>query len=431
MAADAPKWLLAAFPGYQWQKVRRCELKVRPQGGAGLQFEATEFGYLIEGVENDAGQDACLQTGSSVISINDVPLMGLDEDALNETFGKNFRDGAKVVVLSSGELQKASEQANGQGHIAHVPLGCQCTAELRSGLSRDLDEFSRRSGVLAELCGAESSESATIVLAGTRDKVCAARSELGALLSYHKRTFGAAETGSAEDESATVEVAGTIMRSLPARNRRKRAAPEVDPDEEENGANDSSAKGDDDGSGPAEKVAKVGSGLEPKMPEQHQYEYMDHTADVILHSWGSTLNEAIGQVCVAFFSYMTELEKIELETSFEVEAKGHDMLDMIYHLLDEFLFHFGTEFIMCRRVDILEFDPDNFSIRARGFGEKFDLAKHPQGTEIKAITMHQMKILTPETLTTEEGVIPRTSDLMEGGSVREGFPYECYVLVDI
>merc|ERR1712151_1058940 len=188
-----------------------------------------------------------------------------------------------------------------------------------------------------------------------------------------------------------------------------------------------------DADAPAEKKAKVSCdvSLLADKPELHQYEYMDHTADVILHSWGTSLNEAIGQVCVSFFSYMTEISELNLESSFEVEGKGHDILDMLYHLLDEFLFHFGTEFIMCRRVEVVEFDQANFRIRARGFGEKFDLSKHKQGTEIKAITMHQMKILTPETLTTEEGIVPRKQSSMEGGNEKTGFPYECYVLVDI
>merc|ERR1712061_524430 len=112
---------------------------------------------------------------------------------------------------------------------------------------------------------------------------------------------------------------------------------------------------------------------------------------------------------------MTNLDKVEIETTVEVEASGHDLLDLLYHLLDEFLFSFGSEFVICRRVEITELDFNKLLVRARGFGEKFDLQKHPQGTEIKAITMHQMKILTLDTLTTEEGTIPRKTSDMQGG----------------
>merc|ERR1719510_2573515 len=111
------------------------------------------------------------------------------------------------------------------------------------------------------------------------------------------------------------------MQSLPARNRRRRIAPDVVEEEEEKEA--------------------AGGGADAKrwvpkpVGELQQYEYMDHTADVILHSWGTSLEQAIAQVCECFFSYMTDLDKIEIKTSFEVEATGHDMLDMLYHLLDE------------------------------------------------------------------------------------------------
>jgi len=224
------------------------------------------------------------------------------------------------------------------------------------------------------------------------------------------------------------------VQSLPARNRRRRIAPDVLDDDE--AYVQAKKEGATEGAGAEEeggetKKAAGEAAFKPPEGELHQYEYMDHTADVILHSWGVSMEEAIAQVCECYFSYMTDLEKLEMKTSFEVEAEGRDILDMLYHLLDEFLFHFGTNFIMCRRVEVISFDKANLKIRARGYGDKFDLSKHTQGTEIKAITMHQMKVLTPETLTTEEGTIQRTSDTMEGGTEKEGFPYECYVLVDI
>merc|ERR1712014_57626 len=110
------------------------------------------------------------------------------------------------------------------------------------------------------------------------------------------------------------------------------------------------------------------------------------------------------------------VSKVDMQTSYDVEAKGHDMLDLLYHLLDEFLFRFGTDFIVCRHVVILELDEAGFCVRARGYGERFDLSKHPQGTEVKAITMHQMKILTPSLLLCEDGSIPRRQSNMEGGT---------------
>merc|ERR1711911_60467 len=124
-----------------------------------------------------------------------------------------------------------------------------------------------------------------------------------------------------------------------------------------------------------------------------KYEYLDHTADVQLHSWGSNLEEAFEQCAVAMFGYMTEIDKVEITSTQEVEAQGEDLLSLLFHFLDEFLYIFSAEpFFIARKVKITEFDRQNFRIRATGYGETFDLAKHPQGTEVKAITYSNMQI---------------------------------------
>lgn len=124
-----------------------------------------------------------------------------------------------------------------------------------------------------------------------------------------------------------------------------------------------------------------------------KYEYLDHTADVQLHAWGNDLKEAFEQVATAMFGYMTELSTVDIARTIEVTAEGDDMIGLLFHFLDEFLFLMCDDpYFIVKEVEILEFDKDNFKIRAVGRGEEFDLNKHPQGTEVKAITYSNMQV---------------------------------------
>ncbi|XP_074656094.1 protein archease-like [Tubulanus polymorphus] len=124
-----------------------------------------------------------------------------------------------------------------------------------------------------------------------------------------------------------------------------------------------------------------------------KYEYLDHTADVQIHSWGENLKEAFEQAAMAMFSYMTEIDSVTIRETHEIEADAEDLEGLLYHFLDEFLFLFSAEpFQIARKVEITEFDTKNFKIKAKGHGEEFDIQIHPQGTEVKAITYSNMQI---------------------------------------
>nr|CAD7266197.1 unnamed protein product [Timema shepardi] len=130
-----------------------------------------------------------------------------------------------------------------------------------------------------------------------------------------------------------------------------------------------------------------------------------------IHAWGDSLEEAFEQSAMAMFAYMTEIEYVQMTESQDIEAEGHDILSLLFHFLDEFLFLFCAEpFFIARlanalvvlsstaedgeieKVKILEFDRENFRIKARGYGEEFVIGKHPQGTEVKAITYSNMQV---------------------------------------
>ncbi|XP_064897824.1 protein archease isoform X1 [Columba livia] len=132
-------------------------------------------------------------------------------------------------------------------------------------------------------------------------------------------------------------------------------------------------------------------------PLNKKYEYLDHTADVQLHAWGDTLEEAFEQCVMAMFGYMTDTETVEPVDTVEVEAEGHDMLSLLFHFLDEWLYKFSAnEFFIPREVKVLYIDRMQFKIRSIGWGEEFSLPKHPQGTEVKAITYSAMQICEDE-----------------------------------
>jgi len=108
------------------------------------------------------------------------------------------------------------------------------------------------------------------------------------------------------------------------------------------------------------------------------------------------LNEAFEQTALAMFNYMVELDSVTIDDQREprqIEAEGHDMDSLLYAFLDEWLFVFCTEWLVCTEIKITEFDRENFKIKAVGKGEKLDKNKHTTGTEIKAITYSAMQIL--------------------------------------
>jgi SHS2 domain-containing protein len=128
------------------------------------------------------------------------------------------------------------------------------------------------------------------------------------------------------------------------------------------------------------------------------YVYMDHTADVQLHAWGDTFGDALSELAISMFGYMTTLSAIEVDDDFskqvasEVEASGHDLKSLVYSFLNEWLFIFHSVGFVAKKVKIVEIDRERYSIKSSGKGEKMNISKHPQGTEVKAITYSNMQL---------------------------------------
>ena len=140
------------------------------------------------------------------------------------------------------------------------------------------------------------------------------------------------------------------------------------------------------------------------------------------------------------FAYETTLDNVELTNEYKITASGHDILSLLYNYLNEFLYLFSGEGIVCNHICITKLDIKSFNIEAIGYGELFDVKKHaPVGTEVKAITYSHMQIYSNHVLlNTSSDNNKKTNEEEEmNGKVkakipeRAGAPSEIYVIVDI
>lgn len=50
------------------------------------------------------------------------------------------------------------------------------------------------------------------------------------------------------------------------------------------------------------------------------------------------------------FGYMTEIEYVQMRYTEDIVAEGHDMLSLLFHFLDEFLYLFSADPYFIPRV---------------------------------------------------------------------------------
>ena len=86
---------------------------------------------------------------------------------------------------------------------------------------------------------------------------------------------------------------------------------------------------------------------------------LDHTADVQLHAWGASLEEAFESVAVAMFNYMTDVSRVQIneEQTITLELEEADREKLLFVFLDDLLYHFlEEERLVCADVQIVAAD---------------------------------------------------------------------------
>mmetsp|Transcript_143584 Transcript_143584/g.459270 ORF Transcript_143584/g.459270 Transcript_143584/m.459270 type:complete len:539 (+) Transcript_143584:3-1619(+) len=125
------------------QAARSGKLRVGgAEGGAGLDMEATRWGYLVEEVEADPGQPD-VAAGEIIFSIGGQALYDLDEETMNWRFGRGFADGAEITVLPKDHV-KAILDADKKGAVGQASGGAGATAALAVASAAQKEDLQKR-----------------------------------------------------------------------------------------------------------------------------------------------------------------------------------------------------------------------------------------------------------------------------------------------
>ena len=131
------------------------------------------------------------------------------------------------------------------------------------------------------------------------------------------------------------------------------------------------------------------------------YEYLDHTADIQIHSWGTSLARAMEDLVLAMFGYQTrKLSLVDVNESdsvmwgSQVTVQAHDTESLVFQFLQEWLGRFHVSKFIPRYVTIESLDLTSFSVTSSGRGERMRPEKHLSGTEVKAVTYSNLQVIT-------------------------------------
>ncbi len=131
------------------------------------------------------------------------------------------------------------------------------------------------------------------------------------------------------------------------------------------------------------------------MEKTGKFEFLEHTADILIAAHGQTLEEAFENAALAMFEVMTDTTKINATQEDAVEVEAEDEYALLYSWLEALLVKFEVNGMLFSKFKItsLQDNPEGFKLKANVWGEKYNAEKHPQKVAVKAVTYHRMEII--------------------------------------
>jgi len=119
------------------------------------------------------------------------------------------------------------------------------------------------------------------------------------------------------------------------------------------------------------------------------YDLIDHTADIGVKAYGSSVAEAFSQVAKAMFDLITDDSIIDDVGEYTIELDAPDREQLLVDWLSELIYLHDVDGVVFGRFEV---SIQGNQLKAKAYGESFDKAKHKIGMEIKAVTYHMLAV---------------------------------------
>ena len=131
------------------------------------------------------------------------------------------------------------------------------------------------------------------------------------------------------------------------------------------------------------------------MEKTGKFEFLEHTADILIAAHGQNIAEAFENAALAMFEVMTDTAVVNPSMEDSVEVEAEDEYALLYSWLEALLVKAEVNGMLYSRFKVSSFEDsvDGFKLKANIWGEKFNAEKHPQKVAVKAVTYHRMEII--------------------------------------
>jgi SHS2 domain-containing protein len=119
------------------------------------------------------------------------------------------------------------------------------------------------------------------------------------------------------------------------------------------------------------------------------FEELDHTADVGVIVRGASAAETLARLVLTMSHLLSGGGALEARHELEIAVPGGDPLDMATDVLRELLFRFDCDHRIAAGCEVTRFDDEGATLKLAL--ADYDEAAHEEGTELKAVTLHEAR----------------------------------------